>query len=59
MRRPPSQDIELTLGPHPARPDWRVLRISYANTPDHDARVVAAIGALYRSSVVQAAEADR
>lgn len=60
MQNTRSSGIEVAIGPHPARPDWRVLRVSYAATPEHDARVVAAIDALYRPGPTQAAvEAGR
>jgi hypothetical protein len=42
-----SGEIELSIGPHPARPDWRVLRVTYAARPEHDARIVAALDAIF------------
>ena len=48
-RRPAQEDIELAIGPHPARPDWRILRITYAVQADHDQRVMAALAALFNS----------
>ena len=49
MRRRPSttrNDIEVALGPHPARPAWRVLRVSFGPTHDHEARIAAALAAI-------------
>ena len=46
-RRAAPRDFEVHIGPHPVRPDWRVLRIAYATRPEHDARVVAALDALF------------
>jgi hypothetical protein len=40
-------DIELSVGPHPARPAWRILRIAYARNPEHDARITAALDAIF------------
>jgi hypothetical protein len=40
------RDLEIAIGPHPWRPDWHVLRVSYARRADHDARIAAALAAL-------------
>jgi hypothetical protein len=52
-------DIELAIRPHPARPNWRVLRVSYAACPEHDARIAAALDAIFAPAREPAAEADR
>ena len=49
MRSAQSQDFEVAIGPHPARPDWRVLRVTYAPNPEHDARIAAALLAILMS----------
>jgi hypothetical protein len=38
--------IEVAIGPHPSRPDWQVLRVSYATRADHESRVAAALALL-------------
>ena len=53
MRRPSPSEIELSVGPHPARPGWRVLRVSYVSTPEHNARVVAALDVLFGGQRVE------
>jgi hypothetical protein len=50
MRVTKQQDIEIAIRPHPVRPAWRVLRITYATTPEHDARIVAALDAIFGPS---------
>ena len=48
MRRTSApSDIQVAIGPHPARPEWRVLRVSYATCPEHDARLLAALDAIF------------
>ncbi len=50
MRAVPATEVEVAIGPHPSRPDWRVLRVAYRQTPDHAARITAALGLLLRST---------
>jgi hypothetical protein len=38
--------IECNIGPHGARPDWRVLRVTYLRCPEHERRVAQALDAL-------------
>ena len=40
------QDVEFSVGPHPARPGWRVLRVSYAPRAEHEQRIARALAAL-------------
>ena len=40
------RDLEFSIGPHPAREGWRVLRVSYARAPEHERRVARALDAL-------------
>ncbi len=51
-----AQEIEVQIGPHPARPNWRVMRVAYALRPDHDARVTAALDTLFGPAPTQASE---
>ena len=55
MEQGRSQGIEVAIGPHPARPAWRVLRVTY-ETPAHDARVLAALTALFAPAAPPRAE---
>jgi hypothetical protein len=60
MRRRAIQgEIEIAIGPHPARPDWRVLRVSYARHPEHDARIVAALDAIFGPPCEEITATDR
>ena len=52
------EDIELSIGPHPARPHWRVMRVSYAAHGDHEERVAAALDALFGPPPKPIAEVD-
>jgi hypothetical protein len=38
--------IEIAIGPHPHRPDWYVLRVTYAQDMVQEARIAAALMAL-------------
>jgi hypothetical protein len=41
------RDIEVAVGPHAARPDWRVLRVNFdASQPDQQERVSQAVRSL-------------
>jgi hypothetical protein len=44
---PTHQDIELSIGPHPARPNWRLLRVSYLAGAAHEERIGAALDVLF------------
>jgi hypothetical protein len=40
--------MEVAIGPHNARPTWRVLRVKFdAEEPDHSARVSEALRTLF------------
>jgi hypothetical protein len=39
-------DIEFSIGPHAARPDRRVLRVTFVRCPDHEHRVAQALETL-------------
>jgi hypothetical protein len=39
--------IDVAIGPHPARSGWSVLRITFAQTPDHSHRIARALAALF------------
>jgi hypothetical protein len=42
------RDIEVAVGPHSARPDWRVLRVNFdASQPDQQARISEALRSLF------------
>jgi len=56
---PAQQEIEVQIGPHPARPNWRLMRVAYVVRPDHDARVTAALDALFGPRPPQGSEPDR
>ncbi len=47
------KQIEVQIGPHSARPNWRVMRVTYIVGPEHDARVTAALDALFGPPPVQ------
>jgi hypothetical protein len=41
-------DLDVSVGPHPARREWRTLRVNFnADVPDQRERVAEAIRALY------------
>jgi hypothetical protein len=40
-------DIEVIIGPHPSRPRWRVLRVTYESRPDHEGRIASALTAIF------------
>jgi hypothetical protein len=58
-RRAEQQDFEVALGPHPARPNSRVLRVTYVADSAHDALVMAAIAALFPRPRAPHSDADR
>jgi hypothetical protein len=41
------REIELSIGPHTARPGWRVLRVSFATCSLHERRIARALDALF------------
>ena len=56
--RQSDSDIELSYGPHPARPGWRVLRVSYPMQPEPETRVAKALEVLV-TPVQASVAADR
>jgi hypothetical protein len=49
-------DLDVAVGPHPARRDWRVLRVNFnGNDAEQKARVGEAIRALYAPRTAPAA----
>ena len=46
-RKPPPDDIEIAIGPHPARREWSVLRVVYQRKSEHEERVSRAVSALF------------
>jgi hypothetical protein len=53
-----STEIEIALGPHPARPRWSVLRVSFVRCPEHLRRVDDALSALVSPSSSQLREIE-
>jgi hypothetical protein len=47
MARISPSDFQVAIGPHPARPDWNVLRLTYRVSQENRARVVAALDVLF------------
>jgi hypothetical protein len=45
-REQPPEHPEISIGPHPARDDWRVLRVSYPTSYEHMLRIGDAISVL-------------
>jgi hypothetical protein len=52
-RKLPPQDIEIAIGPHPARQDWSVLRVTYQRKPEQEQRVSRAVSALFPESLAE------
>jgi hypothetical protein len=51
-------DLDVSIGPHPAREDWRTLRVNCdARVPEQKARVAAAIRSLYTTQPPQQEQA--
>ena len=46
-------DIEFSIGPHVARPDWRVLRVTFVRSPEHEHRVAEALKVLVAPDLVE------
>ena len=46
MRRAVPSTVEIAIGPHPARPEWSVLRVSYPQEPGHARRIAQALDVL-------------
>ena len=44
-------DVEVSIGPHPARRGWRVLRVSFAQEPEHQSRIARALDALIAPAI--------
>jgi hypothetical protein len=49
-------EIEISVGPHPRRPHWSILRVTYSGRAEHEARVVAALAALVGPELCEASE---
>ena len=58
-RKPPPDDIEIAIGPHSARRDWSVLRVTYQRKPDHEQRVSWAVSALFPQQSIEQASVKR
>ena len=46
MRRAVPSTVEIAIVPHPARPEWSVLRVSYPQEPGHARRIAQALDVL-------------
>lgn len=46
-RTAPQDEIEIAIGPRPARREWSVLRVTYQRKPEHELRVARAVSALF------------
>ncbi len=53
-RQVPPDTLELSVGPHPARVAWSILRVTYPDDQPHRDRVARALDAL----LTEAAHAD-
>ena len=59
MSRPsPPQPIEIAIGPHGARVDWRVLRVSYLPNGETSVRINAALTILLAEPAAAPAAGD-
>ena len=56
MRRAVPSTVEIAIGPHPARPEWSVLRVSYPQEPGHTRRIAQALDVLLASGEAPADE---
>jgi hypothetical protein len=46
--KPAPREIELSIQPHVARPNWQVVRVNFdTRNPDHEARVSEALRILF------------
>ena len=57
-RKPPPDDIEIAIGPHSARRNWSVLRVTYQRKPDHEQRVSRAVSALFPQQPIEQATTE-
>ena len=57
--KPAPDDIEIVIGPHSARHDWSVLRVTYQRKPDHEQRVSRAVSALFPQQPIERASVER
>ena len=53
-------DLTMSVGPHPARREWRTLRVNFnADVPDQRERIADAIRALYSRPTDQTVQGHR